>query len=257
MSSSAASSWRSSAVDDELVDQAREPGLERGDVLLDRARAGAHLQDGAGEEASTGKGVSRQMFEEGVAHGDDLSESWRRGQRGLDDLGSKDPFGFVDGGELQLLLRTEVGVDAALAHAERPGQVADRETFQSVQRRQRHRLAHDRLSSAFPIGAQLPFNGHLDKIARSVVLSIQHERSCFLVARAAGTRTGLERSQVRTPGGTMAVHRNDGSTMVVEAPAPRRPPAARSRASRSMSGGCPGESGFVDGARSSSSMPSP
>jgi hypothetical protein len=37
---------------------------------------------------------------------------------------------------LEILFRSEVGVDAALAHVERAGEVADREAFESVEGRE-------------------------------------------------------------------------------------------------------------------------
>ena len=61
------------------------------------------------------------------------AERSRRGGNGrFDDLGFEDSSGFVDGGELEILLGAEVGVHAALAHVERAGEVADRETFEPV-----------------------------------------------------------------------------------------------------------------------------
>ena len=74
------------------------------------------------------------------------------------------------GGQLEVLLRAEVGVDAALAHVERAGEVADREALEAVDGGERHGFAHDRFASAFAVGARLSWCGHLDKIARSVVL---------------------------------------------------------------------------------------
>ena len=61
--------------DDELADQRREAALKRGDLFLDRSRAGPHLQDGAGEEAAAGKRAARKVVEEGVAHGDELTRA--------------------------------------------------------------------------------------------------------------------------------------------------------------------------------------
>ena len=132
---------------------ADEPALKRGDLFFDRSGAGAHLEDGAGEEAAAGERAPLEVVEEGVAHGDELRESRRGGECGFDDLGVEDPSGFVDGGELEILFRAEVGVDAALAHVERAGEVADREAFESVERRERHGFAHDRVAGAFSVGS--------------------------------------------------------------------------------------------------------
>ena len=141
------------------------------------------------------------MVEEGVAERDELSEPGRGGEGRFDHLGVEDPPGFVHGGELEVLLRTEVGVDTALAHAEASGEVADRQAFEAVDRRERHRFAHDRLAGAFSVGTRLPRIGHVDKIARSVVLYLEHERSCFLVAGGPAAASYGERLR----GGAMVV----------------------------------------------------
>ena len=185
--------------DDELADQCREPALERGDLFLDRSRAGAHLQDGPGEEAAAWERAPHEVVEEGVAHGDELRESRRGGERRFDDLGLEDPSRFVHGGELELLLRAEVGVDAALAHVERAGEVADREAFESVEGRERHGFAHDRFAGAFSVGASLPLAGHVDKIARSVVLSDStNDRAIWWVCGIGRQRTDPD-SRLRRP----------------------------------------------------------
>ena len=155
----------------ELANERREPALEGGDVFLDRSRASAHLEDRTGEEAAARERAPGEVGEERVAHGDELSESGRSVEGRGDDLLLEDPLGLVDGRQLQLLLRSEVGVDAALAHLERRGQVADRQAFEAVEGRQRDGLTHDRFAGALPVEAPLPFGLHVDKIARSVVLS--------------------------------------------------------------------------------------
>ena len=118
--------------DDELTDQRCEPALERGDSFLDRPGARAHLEEGTSEEAATWKRAPPEVVEEGVAECDQLRHSWRGGERRCDDLGIEDLLRFVHGGELEVLLRAEVGVDPALAHVERSGEVADRQAFETV-----------------------------------------------------------------------------------------------------------------------------
>src|SRR4029077_16011977 len=120
----------------ELANQSRQSGLKRCDLLLDRSRAGPHLQSSARKEASPGKRALHQVVEEGVTHGKELTKSRRSGQRRFDDLGLKDPFGLVPGRRLEVLLRPEVGIDAALSHVECAGEIADRQAFESVERRQ-------------------------------------------------------------------------------------------------------------------------
>ena len=152
-SSSAGSSCRSSAVTTNWRISAVNPPWNAAISFLDRSRTGAHLQDGAGEEAAARERAPHEVVEERVAHGDELRESRRGGERRFDDLGVEDPSRFVDGRELELLLRAEVGVDAALAHVERAGEVADREALEPVDGRERHGLAHDRLAGAFAVGS--------------------------------------------------------------------------------------------------------
>ena len=60
--------------DDEAADQRSEPALERGDLLLDRTRARAHLQDRPREEAPTRERVPHEVVEEGVAECNELGE---------------------------------------------------------------------------------------------------------------------------------------------------------------------------------------
>ena len=156
--------------DGELADQRREPGLERRDLLLDRPRAGTDLQGGPGEEAAARERAPQEVVAEGVAHGHELRDPRRGGEGRCDHLGVEDPPRFVHGGELEVLLGAEVGVHAALAHADGAGEVTDREAFEAVEGRERHRLAHDRFAGALSVGALLPLAGHVDKIARPVVL---------------------------------------------------------------------------------------
>ena len=143
--------------------RAVSPALKRGDLFLDRTRAGAHLQGGPGEEAPAWERAAHEVVEEGVAHCDELSDSRRGGEGRFDDLGLEDPSRFVDGGELEILFRAEVGVDAALAHVERAGEVADREAFESVEGRERHGLTHDRFAGAFSVGACFRWPGMLTR----------------------------------------------------------------------------------------------
>ena len=100
--------------------------LERGDLLLDRSRARAHLEDGAGKEAAARERSPGEVFEERITHRDKLPEPCRGTKSGSDDLGLEDPTCFIDGRQLEILLRAEVRVDAALAHVERVSEISDR-----------------------------------------------------------------------------------------------------------------------------------
>ena len=76
------------------------------------------------------------MVEERVADGDDLRDTGGCGERRRDDLGREDLPCLLDGGELEILLRAEVGVDTALAHGGGVGEVPDREALEAVDGRE-------------------------------------------------------------------------------------------------------------------------
>ena len=150
-SSSAGNSCWSIAVTTNPRISAREAVLKRRDAFLDGSRACSHLQDGPREEAAAGKRPAGKVVEVRVAHGEQLAKPRRRGQRRLDDLGSEDPLRFVHGRELEILLRAEVGVDAALAHAQTVREIADREPLEAVDGCQGNGLADDRFSPALAV----------------------------------------------------------------------------------------------------------
>jgi hypothetical protein len=162
-----------------LPDQRHEPGLERGDQFLDRAGAGAHLQRGAGHEAAAGEGTALQVIKECLAHSRELGPAGRSDKGGPHDFFLEDPASLLDGRQLKFLLGAEMRVQAALAHADRRGQVPDRQALQPVHGRQRGGRAQDRGAGAFPVGAGAALRmgachsaaHRLDKIARPVVLS--------------------------------------------------------------------------------------
>ena len=111
------------------------------------------------------------MVEERVAESDELTQSRCGGKCGFDDLVLEDPSGFVDGGELEILFRAEVGVDAALAHVERVREVADREPLEAVECCEGHGFSHDGFAGVLSVSPLLSLVRHVDKIARPVVLS--------------------------------------------------------------------------------------
>ena len=131
-SSSDGSSPRSMAATTSWRTSAGEPALEGGDALLDRPRPGAHLEGGTGEEAAARERPPQEVVEVGVAQGDELGQPRWRGEGRFDDLGVEDPLGLLHRGQLEVLLGVEVGVDPALAHLEGGGEVADRQTLQTV-----------------------------------------------------------------------------------------------------------------------------
>ena len=80
-------------------------------------------------------------------------------ERGLDGLGRADDMRLedlgrrLDGGELELLLRAEVGVHPALAHPDLGGQVAEGERLDPEGGRELGRGPQDRLTAADPVAA--------------------------------------------------------------------------------------------------------
>ena len=114
-----------------------------------------------------------------------LSDSLRLFERGRDDLTLEDLLGGVDGRQLELLLGAEVGVEAALAHADVVGEAPDRQALEALDRGQlgsaleddlpgcAHR--RDRCRRRVTVVSEVVIC--LDKIARSVVLSSTIVRS--------------------------------------------------------------------------------
>ena len=176
--------------------------------VLDRPGAGAHLQRRGGEEAAAGEDAAFHIAEVGLAHRRQLGQAGAGRERGLDDFRLQDPLRLVHGGQLEFLLGAEVRVQAALADAGRGGQVPDRQALQPVDGGQRRGRAQDRAAGAFPVGPWLPRRAaaltrcagcHVDKIARSVVLS-KLARTIVLTTRlssqAAGQRTRYDRKEL-------------------------------------------------------------
>ena len=135
----------------EAPDQRHELRLERGDPFPDRAGAGPHLQRRAGEEAAAREGAALQVIEERLAYRRQLSHAGGSRKSGLHDFFGEDPARLLHGGQLEFLLGPEVRVKAALAHADRRGQVPDRQALQPVDGSQRRGSAQDRAAGPFPV----------------------------------------------------------------------------------------------------------
>ncbi len=104
-----------------------EPVLEEvADPLLDASVVGVELCGGGGEEAATGEDPSLEVRQEGVGEGEDPCDALGVCERGTGYLAHEDVLGLVDGGELELLLRVEVGVEAAAGTVGTPRHSADR-----------------------------------------------------------------------------------------------------------------------------------
>ena len=85
------------------------------------------LGRGAGEEAAAGKHLVAEMVDERVGERQDRRQAGLGGVAPSDDDLVEDVLGGVDGRELKLLLRAEMGVEAALAHPDLVGELPDRE----------------------------------------------------------------------------------------------------------------------------------
>ena len=139
------------AVTAKEAQQGREVGLDRGEPILDRPGASAHLQRGGGEEASAGEDAALHVAEEGLTRCGQLAQAGRGGERRLHDLLVEDPLRLLHGGQLQLLLGPEVRVETALADAGRRREVSDGQALQPVDGGQRRGGAQDRLAGALPV----------------------------------------------------------------------------------------------------------
>ena len=81
-------------------------------------------------------------------------ERIRDSGRGLDDVRVEDLPGGVHGRELQLFLGAEVRVEAALAHPDVGGEVADGDALEAVDRGEVRGRAQDRLAAALAVRAR-------------------------------------------------------------------------------------------------------
>ena len=169
----------------EIVHELREHLVE---VISDRPVLGVELDRRRDEEAATREHPPLEVTEERIAERVHAGSSFGSLERKPRHLAVVDLAGGLDRGELQLLLRAEVGKDAALAHAHVVGEPTDRQAVEALDRRQLRRRGQDRAAAAFAVGpmptAVVSESGAphaiLDKLARSVVLSMKYDRSCFL-----------------------------------------------------------------------------
>jgi hypothetical protein len=83
--------------------------------------------------------------------------------RRRDHVSVEDPLGGVDCRQLELLLRPEVRVEAALAHPDRPGEAADREPVDALDGREASGGVEDRAPAALAVGAAAAFGCGLER----------------------------------------------------------------------------------------------
>jgi len=100
--------------------------VEGGNALLDRARSRLELRGCARKEAATREDAATKVVQERVGQREHRRDAGLGRMHRADHDLIEDLLGRVDGGELELLLRAEVGVQPALAHPDVGGQVADR-----------------------------------------------------------------------------------------------------------------------------------
>ena len=102
-----------------------------GDAVADGAAAAVEFERGGGEETTSGEEFLLDVREPAVEQIPQTREAFGRGERGARDLINKNLASGFDGGELQVFFRTEVGEEAALAHAEFFGETADGEALEA------------------------------------------------------------------------------------------------------------------------------
>ena len=159
----------------ELLEGPEPASEEGGDLFFDRTRVGVELGCGRDEEAAAGEDAAFEVAEEGFAERFEAGEGRSTASVGRDHVVAEDLGRGLDGGELQLLLGAEVGVEAALAHADVLGEAPDRESLEPFDGREAGGGVEDRAAAAQPVGTRLA-GGELlraeltlDKLARSVV----------------------------------------------------------------------------------------
>jgi hypothetical protein len=102
-----------------------------GDAVAHGAAAAVEFERGGGEETAAGEKLLLDVRKPAVEQIPQAGQAFGRGERGARDLINKNLAGGFDGGELQVFLRTEVGEEAALAHAEFFGEAADGEALEA------------------------------------------------------------------------------------------------------------------------------
>ena len=149
------------------------------------------------EEATTGIDPSRQVLKKGFGQRHDASDPAHRIRGLANHIAFKDLSGRVDGRQFEVLFGLEMRIEPALTHTNVPGELADRKPFQSMGCGESSGRIENGAATLNAIcaslrsasGAGFAGNfaflvcGHIDIIARSVVLST-NERSCYLLFAA-------------------------------------------------------------------------
>jgi hypothetical protein len=105
----------------------------------------------AGEEAAAREDPVAEVADERVGQGEQGGHAGRRGVGRGDDDAVEDLLGGVDRRQLEILLRVEVGVQPALAHADLAREPTDREAVESLGRGESGGGDQDRLARAITV----------------------------------------------------------------------------------------------------------
>src|SRR5438067_12216017 len=130
------------------------------------SRMRVELRRDRGEEAAAREDTALDVREEGIAERPQTLERICDVGRRLEDLGVEDLLRGVDGRELKLFLGAEVCVEAALAHPDVGGEVADRDALETVDRGEVRCGSKDRLTAPFPVGARPACCGRGHRLTR-------------------------------------------------------------------------------------------
>jgi len=126
---------------------------DRRDAVLDRAFLHPDLGFRGREEAPAGEDAPLDVVEEPVVQQAKPFERIGGRLRRLDDLSVVDLERRVDRCELELLLRAEVGVQAALTHSDVGRKAPDRDAFEALDRGEVRGGAQDLLAAALAVRA--------------------------------------------------------------------------------------------------------
>jgi hypothetical protein len=123
-----------------------------GDAVADGTAAAVEFERGGGEETAAGEELLLDVRKPAVEQIPQTGQAFGRGQRGARDLIYKNLAGGFDGGQLQVFFRTEVGEEAALAHAEFFGETADGEALEAFDGGNVYGAAEDGVAGADAAG---------------------------------------------------------------------------------------------------------
>ena len=122
-------------------------------MVAHRAGAVVELEGRGREEAAAREDLALGVVDHVVAERPDAREATGRAPRRLDHLADEELRCVIHGRELELLLGAEVGEEAALAHAGRLGEPADRQRLETFLGRERRGRLQDRVARPLALGS--------------------------------------------------------------------------------------------------------